>query len=156
MKKILVGVDTSETALRAARRAAQLAGAFDAELHVVSAFSASTMESIRTLQSSQHDNVRFQALEKLMQRYRENAEQIAATAAEALLLDAPELQVVSRAVEGSPAAVLLRESEEIDADLIVVGNKRVQGITRVLGSIARTVSAEAGCDLFIVNTHRSS
>ncbi|HIX00277.1 MAG TPA: universal stress protein [Candidatus Nesterenkonia stercoripullorum] len=155
MKKILVGVDTSETALRAARRAAELAGAFDAELHVVSAFSASTMESIRTLQSSQHDNVRFQALEKLMQRYRENAEQIAATATEALLLDAPELQVVSRAVEGSPAAVLLREAEEIDADLIVVGNKRVQGITRVLGSIARTVSAEASCDLFIVNTHRS-
>ncbi len=155
MKKILVGVDTSETALRAARRAAELAGAFDAELHVVSAFSASTMESIRTLQSSQHDNVRFQALEKLMQRYRENAEQIAATATEALLLDAPELQVVSRAVEGAPAAVLLREAEEIDADLIVVGNKRVQGITRVLGSIARTVSAEASCDLFIVNTHRS-
>lgn len=155
MKKILVGVDTSETALRAARRAAELTGAFDAELHVVSAFSASTMESIRTLQSSQHDNVRFQALEKLMQRYRENAAQIAATAAEALLLDAPELQVVSRAVEGSPAAVLLREAEEIDADLIVVGNKRVQGITRVLGSIARTVSAEASCDLLIVNTHRS-
>jgi nucleotide-binding universal stress UspA family protein len=155
VKKILVGVDTSETALRAARRAAELAGAFEAELHVVSAFSASTMESIRTLQSSQHDNVRFQALEKLMQRYRENAEQIAATATEALLLDAPELQVVSRAVEGAPAAVLLREAEEIDADLIVVGNKRVQGITRVLGSIARTVSAEASCDLFIVNTHRS-
>ena len=155
MKKILVGVDTSETALQAARRAAELAAAFDAELHVVSAFSASTMESIRTLQSSHQDTARFQALEKLLQRYRENAEQIAATTAEALQLESPEVQIVSRATEGSPAAVLLREAELIDADLIVVGNKRVQGITRVLGSIARTVSAEAGCDLFIVNTHRS-
>ena len=38
--------------------------------------------------------------------------------------------------------------------MIVVGNKRVQGFTRFLGSVARTIASEAHCDLYIVNTHQ--
>ena len=55
---------------------------------------------------------------------------------------------------GEAAAALLREADEIGADMIVVGNKRVQGFTRFLGSIARTIASEAHCDLYIVNTHQ--
>src|SRR5690606_28369663 len=41
-----------------------------------------------------------------------------------------------------------------DASLIVVGNKRVQGVAgRVLGSIARDVAAHASCDVYIAHTH---
>ena len=36
--------------------------------------------------------------------------------------------------------------------MIVVGNRRVQGVSRVLGSIASDVLRRAPCDVLIVNT----
>ena len=49
---------------------------------------------------------------------------------------------------------LVSESERLDATMIVVGNKRVQGIAgRVLGSIARDVAAHASCDVYVAHTH---
>lgn len=151
---ILVGVDNSETALRAAQKAASLAAAFGAELHVVSAFSASMSESVRSMQSAQLSRGSMDAYPRLIERYRENAEGIASTVAEALKLDFADVEMHSRAVEGSPAVSLVREAERLKADIIVVGNKRMQGPARILGSIARTVAAEADCDLYVVNTRR--
>ena len=46
-----------------------------------------------------------------------------------------------------------RSSASVDADMIVVGNKRVQGAARILGSIASEVARKAQCDLHIVYTH---
>ena len=43
-------------------------------------------------------------------------------------------------------------AKEIGADLIVVGNRRVQGIGRVLGSVATDVAHHAPCDVYIVKT----
>ena len=36
--------------------------------------------------------------------------------------------------------------------MIVVGNRRVQGATRVLGSIANDVARQAPCNVLIVHT----
>jgi nucleotide-binding universal stress UspA family protein len=36
--------------------------------------------------------------------------------------------------------------------MIVVGNRRVQGVTRVLGSIPLDVAKQAPCNVFIVHT----
>ena len=58
----------------------------------------------------------------------------------------------SSAAAGSPADVLLAKATELGADVIVVGNKRVQGVSRILGSVARKVAAEATCDLYIAHT----
>jgi nucleotide-binding universal stress UspA family protein len=41
---------------------------------------------------------------------------------------------------------------DIGADLIVVGNRRVQGIGRLLGSVATDVAQHAPCDVYIVKT----
>lgn len=152
---ILTGVDNTETALRAAEKAAALAAAFDAELHVLSAYSVSMEETVRTAQSTNDPATTSAAIQKIFTQYTQNAERTAATVVDALRLSYPELKIVSKAREGSPAAALVREAKELGADIIVVGNKRVQGITRFLGSIARTVATEATCDLYIVNTrHR--
>ena len=36
--------------------------------------------------------------------------------------------------------------------MIVVGNKRVQGLARVLGSVASAVAQHAPCDVYIAKT----
>ena len=43
-------------------------------------------------------------------------------------------------------------SGDNEAELIVVGNRRTQGIGRVLGSVAVSVAAHAPCDVYIVKT----
>ncbi|MFI5429021.1 universal stress protein [Aeromicrobium sp. UC242_57] len=58
-----------------------------------------------------------------------------------------------KAVQGKPAAALVELAEETGADVIVVGNKRVQGMSRVLGSIAADVTRRAPCDVYIAHTH---
>ncbi len=61
---------------------------------------------------------------------------------------------VSHAVVLSdPANALCEEAARLDASIIVVGNKRVQGAARVLGSIAGDVAKRAPCNVFIVHTH---
>lgn len=145
-KKILTGVDNSETALRAAEKAAALAAALGAELHVLSSYTVNMTEAVRISHP--------EAYEKVVSQYAENAERTASTVAEALHLGGAQLQISTTSGEGPPAAALLREADAIGADMIVVGNKRVQGFTRFLGSVARTIASEAHCDLYIVNTHQ--
>ena len=50
---------------------------------------------------------------------------------------------------------LVSEADRLEARLIVVGNRRVQGPARILGSIARTVAANASCDVYVANTRQN-
>ena len=54
--------------------------------------------------------------------------------------------------EGKPADVLLDTARELDAELIVVGNRRMQGFSRVLGAIANEIVHRAPCDVLLVKT----
>ena len=137
--KILVGVDGSDTALHAAKVAAQLAETTQAELHVISAVDDTAPVSTggefgdgRTLTPG------------------EIAEAIANQVAGQLEVSTT-VHTGPRA--GKPAEALVDVAREIDADLIVVGNRRVQGIGRVLGSVARGVAQHAPCDVYVVKTH---
>ena len=152
-KVILTGVDGSETAQEAAEKAAGLAAALRAELHVMSAFSVDLSETLRTVRSNEDPSAIAEAVKNLTVRYADEAERTAAAVAEKLRAEFPGLKITSRAAEGSPGSALANEAERVQADTIVVGNKRVQGPARILGSVARTVASEANCDLYIVNTH---
>jgi nucleotide-binding universal stress UspA family protein len=55
-------------------------------------------------------------------------------------------------VAGDPAEVILEVARDVDADLIVVGNKGMQGASRVLGSVTNTISHHAPCSVLIVST----
>ena len=57
-----------------------------------------------------------------------------------------------RRVDDKPADALLAEAERLEADLIVVGNRRMQGVGRLLGSVANEVAHNAPCDVLIVKT----
>ncbi|HEY8060740.1 MAG TPA: universal stress protein, partial [Acidimicrobiales bacterium] len=60
--------------------------------------------------------------------------------------------VTSSVVEGDPAKSLVAEAERLDAEVIVVGNKRTHGPGRVLGAVALEVVRHAPCAVHIVKT----
>jgi nucleotide-binding universal stress UspA family protein len=62
------------------------------------------------------------------------------------------LAVTSAAIADKPADALIAEAERLEAELIVVGNRRVQGLGRLLGSVAADVVHHAPCDVLVVKT----
>lgn len=139
-KHIVVGTDGSETARQATRTAANLAAALGAELHVVCAYDKLEVSTI----TEGGDNFRYASDEE--------AQAIASGEATRVSTD-PTLKVHAEVAQGRPAEVLLQRAEALEADLIVVGNKRVQGLARILGSIASSVASKATCDVYIAHTH---
>ena len=136
---IVVGVDGNERAERAAATAARLAAATGAGLHVVCAYVRDQAAEISVADGTHEVSIA-----------RESAD-IAARVAARLAEAVP--AVTSAAVQGRPADVLIAEAERLDASLIVVGNRRMQGIARVLGSVPAAVAHHASCDVYIVNTN---
>src|SRR5690349_11145808 len=128
---IIVGVDGSGTAKKAAESARNLAAAKNASLHVVSAFDDGT-EVVGT----GSDKVTITAFDV--------AEHLARTVAESL---AGGVEVTYSAARGRPADALVQEAIRLDARVIVVGNRRMKGIGRVLGSVANSVAHNAPCDV---------
>lgn len=135
---IVVGVDGSETALRAAQTARELAASVGATLHVVSAF-----DSDRT-------EVFGSGSDQWIVSDAGNAEKVARTVADSLRQ--PGTNVTYAAARGKPAEALIREAERTSARMIVVGNRRMQGLGRVLGSVANSVAHNAPCDVYIAKT----
>lgn len=132
---VVVGTDGSAPAGEAVRAAAGLAASDGAELVVVTAYGEPA-----TAGGSPGDAGAAGEL---------------AREAEAVGREAGVEQVVTRAVPGAPADVLLATAAEVAADLIVVGSR---GMTRParseLGAVANTVSHHAECDVLVFHTGR--
>ena len=62
------------------------------------------------------------------------------------------LNVTYSSARGKPAEALIKEAERFDARMIVVGNRRMRGLGRVLGSVANSVAHNAPCDVYIAKT----
>lgn len=151
-KTIVTGVDSSQTALDAAMKAAELAEGLGAQVHLCTAYSTTSADALDSIRTRSSGVASTKAHKKLTEGLANAALQVAESVAAVLRDSHPSLQVEAFAGEGPPADVLLRQAKKSDADLIVVGNKHVQGFKRILGSVARKVASEAKCDLYIVNT----
>lgn len=139
---IIVGVDGSETALKAARRGAELATRLGAELVVVTAHASDNTEVV----SIGSDTWILDDAEQA----RKLAERVARDVRSAF----PEAGVTSTAGHGKPAEVLIGEANERKASMIVVGNVGMKGLGRVLGSVASSVAHSAPCDVLVVKTDK--
>jgi nucleotide-binding universal stress UspA family protein len=62
------------------------------------------------------------------------------------------VDVKTHAIVGSPADVMIDLATEIDADLIVVGSKGMQGARRMIGSVPNSVAHNAPCDVLVAKT----
>jgi nucleotide-binding universal stress UspA family protein len=136
MSAVIVGVDDSATARRAATIAASLATALDTPLHVLSVVTKRKNLDVSAGGEHWHTNS-VDAAEQLL----------AALKGE---LSAP--SITYSVSSGDPATELVAEADRIGAAIIVVGNRRVQGMARVLGAIATDVARHASCDVYIANT----
>lgn len=136
MQDIIVGVDRSETAEHAAHTAAQLAAAYDTNLHIVMCVDRKKAVDVNV----GGDNFRSDWLSE--------AEQYLADVARKLTHDS----ISTTVSQGDPAKALCERAAELEARTIVVGNRRVQGASRVLGSIANDVLRHAPCDVLVANT----
>jgi nucleotide-binding universal stress UspA family protein len=53
---------------------------------------------------------------------------------------------------GDAAEAIVRVADQVGADLIVVGNRGMKGVRRVLGSVPNSVAHKANCSVLIVDT----
>jgi nucleotide-binding universal stress UspA family protein len=137
---IVTGVDGSETAARAARAAARMASALDAELVVVCAYRRLEVERVQA------------GAEEFIFSTDDAAERVAEKVVRELVAEHPGLRARAATEQGKPDDALVRVADRVGAQLIVVGNKRVQGVARVLGSVAAGVAQRAPCDVYVANT----
>lgn len=135
---IIVGVDGNSTSMKAARVAADLAKSLGKTLRVVTAFGVDKTEKVEI------------GNDEWFLSTADEAERVAQRVAEELKVSGVQTEYTSNM--GKPADVLLEEATRLNADLIVVGNVRMQGLARVLGSVANAVSHNAPCDVYIVKT----
>lgn len=141
MKMIVVGYDGSDSAERAARTAADLARRTGATLHVVTAVKEKAIHATAVVDGH---GERW-AVDGLS-----TADDRLSAIKGALGSD---LTVTGSVNVGDPADALIEEAERLGADVIVVGNRRVQGLSRVLGAVALDVVRRAPCHVLIAKTH---
>lgn len=137
---IVVGVDGSDTAKRAARVALGFAAALDVPLHVVTAF------------GTERPEVLGSGSDRLVVSDADFARKVAKSVAADLAMAGRGIDIVATAVQGKPAEALIRYAGDLEATMIVVGNLRMQGLGRVLGSVANSVAHNAPCDVLIAKT----
>jgi nucleotide-binding universal stress UspA family protein len=144
--RIVVGTDGSETAAEAVRQATELAKLSNARLDIVSAFEPIPQQRVRAEAREAPGDVQYEI------GPREDVNLILEGASgDAKKEGLDEVQTHAR--EGDPADAILDVAEEINADLIVVGNKGMTGARRfLLGSVPNKVSHHAPCSVIIVRT----
>jgi len=135
---VVVGADDSSTARQAVVVAADVAQSGGGALHIVTAYDAKSV-GIEVLP----DELRYSAgehpAEALLRRLSE-------------LVRERGLEPIVHAAEGDPVDAIVAVAESVDADLIVVGNKGMKGVRRVLGSVPNSVAHKAPCSVLIADT----
>lgn len=131
-RSIVVGVFNADSARRAAGRAAEVARASGATLHLVMAFRGSHLDELGGSEERRH------------------AEGLLEQVAHVEAAGAPAIR--RHALPGRPVDVILQVAEEQHADLVVVGNQGMTGIHRLLGSVPNDVAHASPCDVLIVKT----
>lgn len=137
MKQLVVGFADIDTAKVAVNEAANLAKALGASLHVVTALESDDTEVVR-VGSDEWQLSDSDAAISVIRDYMSSLK--------------VGVDYTIGVLRGAPADVLLAEAERLNADLIVVGNVRMQGIGRVLGSVGSGVVHHAPCSVLIVKT----
>ncbi len=140
---IVVGTDGSETAAVALRHATEVAKAGGATLHIVNAYQPVNTIGMALAGVAADVSVIDAGLA-------EHAQSICAPAADAARREGVTCEI--HAIPGDPGDSLIAIAEQVGADLLVVGNRGMAGVRRVLGSVPNKISHHAPCSVLIVDT----
>lgn len=144
-RTVVVGTDGSDSSYRAVDRAAALAGDADAKLVIACAYypaDPKASESARdTLGEDAYQVTGSAPTYEILRTARERA------------LAAGAENIVERAIVGTPVDSLLDLVDEVEADLLVVGNRGLNTLTgRLLGSVPSDAARKSTSDVLIVHT----
>jgi len=137
---IVVGTDGSGRAGVAVQKALELAQLSGASVHAVTAMHTSAAfedpHSAQLVMDEMRDHA--EALKEQVQR-------------EAKRQD---VTLEFHTSVGDPAEALVELAEKLNADLVVVGNRGMSGMKRLLGSVPNKVSHKCPCSVLIVHTEQ--
>ena len=135
---VVVGADGSATAAEAVRQAIGLVKLTGGRLHIVTAYKPQQLRSAAGEEFSKSlstGDVAESVLADLASRARSNG-----------------VEVQTHQKDGDPADAICEVAAQVKADLIVVGNKGMTGVRRVLGSVPNSVAHQAPCAVLIAFT----
>jgi len=142
---IVVGTDGSETAKIAVATAVDLARRTGGKLHVVYAVKASAS-------GMPVDHVGQSVLVRGDSAMSKDVRDAAGAVLEAAVAGAEGVNVETHAASGGAADAVLDIAEQVDADVVIVGSKGMQGAHRLIGSIPNSIAHRAPCHVLIVKS----
>jgi nucleotide-binding universal stress UspA family protein len=142
---VLVGTDGSASSYIAVERAAQVAAGSGARLVIACAYHPMTRrDEERAAEQLGHDAYKVHGSNPADSVLNEAHERARAAGCE---------DVELKPVDGDPVDVLLKLAAEVEANLIVVGNRGLNSLAgRLLGSVPANISHRATCDVLIAYT----
>jgi nucleotide-binding universal stress UspA family protein len=144
---IVVGTDGSGTASVAMQKAIDLAKKFDATLHIVHAHHLVSTAALGAVAAGSPTFDLVSVNEGIEADSRNVCARAAAEAEKA------GVKCETHQMPGDAADALVDVAEEVNADLLVLGNRGMTGARRfVLGSVPNKVSHHCPCSLLIVDT----
>jgi nucleotide-binding universal stress UspA family protein len=135
---VVVGADGSATAAEAVRVAIELVKLTDGQLHIVTAYKPGQLHSPAGEEFSgslSSADLAQNVLAGLASRARAGG-----------------IAVQTHLKDAAPADAICGVATEVKADVIVVGNKGMTGVRRVLGSVPNSVAHQAPCAVLIAFT----
>lgn len=142
-KTVVVGTDGSDSSLRAVDRAGALASGPDAKVVIATAYFPASEDS-RASDVLKDEGYKLSGNAPIYAILREAKDRAKAAGA---------ANVEEKAVVGAPVDALVDLAEEVNADLLVVGNVGLSTIAgRLLGSVPANVARRSKTDVLIVHT----
>jgi nucleotide-binding universal stress UspA family protein len=135
---VLGGADDSATARRAVESACEICAMSKGTLHILTAFEqlstvgASSAHEFKNVITEDDGQALLQTLSFIAKKHN--------------------VEPVLHGAKGDPADILTANADEVGADLIVVGNRGMKGVRRVLGSVPNSDARGAACSVLIVDT----
>jgi nucleotide-binding universal stress UspA family protein len=147
---ILVALDGSQTSADALGMALDIARKYSAKLTLLSVippalvpfvtYSPTGITPINPIATGQYYTQMTERLKEVLTRSREKVQDLN-----------PELNISSTLVKGRPADQIVKHAKDMDADLIVIGQKGVGAVEGVLlGSVSDRVADDAHCPVLVV------
>jgi nucleotide-binding universal stress UspA family protein len=140
---IVVGTDGSDSSLRAVEKAGQIAAGSGATVVVATAYfpQSEDQRAADVLKDEGYKMAGNAPIYAILREAKERAQQAGAKTVE------------EKAIVGAPVDALVELAEEVNADLLVVGNVGLSTIAgRLLGSVPANVARRSKIDVLIVHT----
>ena len=145
-RSIVAGTDGSPSSLEAVRQASAIARAAGARLHLVHALRPAAVGAL--VGAGLAVNVDLGDMSRQLEH---EAELVLRRAID--FVPDHDIDVECHARPGAAAEVIVEVAEQVQADLIVIGNKGMTGARRfLLGSVPNRVAHSAPCSVLVVNT----